>query len=313
MSLATVASVVGIAAGANALFGGTGGGGLFGGTGAYTPSDQPGADTAWQQALQQEQGALGTQNQNLSPQYLSNIFQVNQQAMPNVQGFYNAAGQQLANESNVNSNAQNMQMGVGNTVWNTAQDPQNALYNQSLQQVQDQSRAASSLRGIGMGGDAAGLENQATGNFNIDWQNQQLARQAQGAQALGQQYQGAAQQGQDMGTNLTGAAGMYGAGMQLPYTNAQQYAQTNQQAITQPYGAMQANIMPYLNYGINSSQNNFGQQQQGLSNVMGGLGGLSAMYSASQKNQNNQINPNYVPYGQYSAYNQAFDNQDNYN
>lgn len=157
MSLATVASVVGIAAGANALFGGTGGGGGFGGTGAYTPSDQPGADTAWQQALQQEQGALGTQNQNLSPQYLSNIFQVNQQAMPNVQGFYNAAGQQLANESNVNSNAQNMQMGVGNTVWNTAQDPQNALYNQSLQQVQDQSRAASSLRGIGMGGEAAGL------------------------------------------------------------------------------------------------------------------------------------------------------------
>jgi hypothetical protein len=76
----------------------------------------------------------------------------------------------------VNPGANQNLTNAGNQTFAAAQDPQNALYNRTLQQVQDQSRQASSVRGIGMSPEAAGIENQATSNFNIDWQNNQLSR-----------------------------------------------------------------------------------------------------------------------------------------
>ncbi len=63
-------------------------------------------------------------------------------------------------------------------------DPQNALYNRTLQQVQDQQRAGQSARGISMSPYGAGLEGDATRNFNIDWQNQQLKRATDAAGAM---------------------------------------------------------------------------------------------------------------------------------
>jgi hypothetical protein len=64
-------------------------------------------------------------------------------------------------------------------------DPQNALYGRTLQQVQDQTRAAEAARGIGSSPFGAGLESDATKNFNIDWQNQLLNRAATGAAGAG--------------------------------------------------------------------------------------------------------------------------------
>lgn len=95
--------------------------------------------------------------------------------------------------------------GAGNQVWQTAQDPQQALYDRTLQQTQDQSRAATSARGIGMGPVAAGIENDATRNFNIDWQNQQLNRQTAGANTLADTYR--AGTGQQQANNANSAAG----------------------------------------------------------------------------------------------------------
>jgi hypothetical protein len=79
-------------------------------------------------------------------------------------------------------------------IWNQAADPQSALYARTVQQLQDQTRAASEAAGMGMTPYGAGIEGSTMSNFNIDWQNNLLNRMMQGAQGVAQ-LQGA-------GTNL---------------------------------------------------------------------------------------------------------------
>ncbi len=95
-----------------------------------------------------------------------------------------AGGQATANFGQADNlrNAANVGYAGASQVMNTAFDPQNALYNRTLQQVQDQQRVGQSARGITSSPYGAGLENQALSNFNIDWQNNQLGRQVQGLQ-----------------------------------------------------------------------------------------------------------------------------------
>lgn len=75
-------------------------------------------------------------------------------------------------------------MAAGKQVWETAQDPRQELYNRTLGQVTDQSRAAQAARGLSMSPIGGQMEGDTNRNFNIDWQNQQLQRQATGSQAL---------------------------------------------------------------------------------------------------------------------------------
>lgn len=74
---------------------------------------------------------------------------------------------------------------AGRAVLNNAFDPQNALYNRTAQQLQDQVRVGQAARGITSSPYGAGLENSAMANFNIDWQNNLLNRQVQGLGAAG--------------------------------------------------------------------------------------------------------------------------------
>ena len=60
-------------------------------------------------------------------------------------------------------------------------DPQNALYNRQFGLQQQQNLASQAMSGVGQSPYAAGLTAQGNENFNIDWQNQQLARQADGS------------------------------------------------------------------------------------------------------------------------------------
>lgn len=73
---------------------------------------------------------------------------------------------------------------AGQSVWNTAQDPQSALYNRTQQQLVDQMNATNAMNGVAGSPYAAGLTNQGLSNFNIDWQNNQLSRQLQGLSGL---------------------------------------------------------------------------------------------------------------------------------
>ncbi len=63
-------------------------------------------------------------------------------------------------------------------------DPQKELYARTLQQTQEQQRAGQAARGIAMSPYGAGLEGDATRNFNIDWQNQQLKRATDAATSM---------------------------------------------------------------------------------------------------------------------------------
>lgn len=78
----------------------------------------------------------------------------------------------------------NTMWNAGLNTYNTAQDPQKALYDRNLQRTVDTSRAGSSARGLAMSPYSAGVENEAVKNFNIDWENQQLNRQISGTNAL---------------------------------------------------------------------------------------------------------------------------------
>ena len=122
-------------------------------------------------------------------------------------------------------------------------DPQQALYSRTAQQLQQQQQAANSQSGLGGTPYGAGVTGQTMANFNIDWQNQQLARAAQGAGAAGNlattgagiQGAGAALQNQGVNQYLQGSA--------MPYMTADQI---NQMQLGKLSGAEQ--------YGIGAAQ-----------------------------------------------------------
>jgi len=246
MSLATVAAVVGIGAGANSIYqstrnrGGGGGGGGGGASAVYQPQGQGTIDQDWLKIFQQylDQGG--------DLQKLMQIF------VPILQ-----------QQAGVSAGAQKDLMGAGGQLWQTAQDPQNALRDKLQQQVTDASRAGTSARGIGMGGEAAGIENQDVQNFLMNWQNQQLQRQATGLQGMTGAYNEAGRQGQGVGQNLSGAATMQTLPMQ------------------QLLAALGAGGN-YLGIGQSASNIGFGQQQTGLNNLTTGLGQLSNLYRPQQ-------------------------------
>lgn len=305
-AIGMIGSIMGIASAANSLSGGSlfGGGGQTQTTGGgqqfYTPTGTGSADTSWQQLLAQLiAGQNAASNYEAGP--MSTSFQqelgINQQ--PLVQAGQQA-GQQYGNLANLDQiyasilgNQGQQAVGQGQQIWNAGADPQNALYNRTLQQVQDQARASSSAHGIGMGGVGAGVENQATSNFNIDWQNNQLARMLQA-------LTGSLNAGQSAGQDFTGSSTLAGAapvatlaGGQVPIAAATQAARAPAAAANQfaanygadiqgPTAGIQQSIIPYLNYGqgAQSSAANFGLaqagqqnqfQQQGIQQLMGAV------------------------------------------
>ena len=132
-------------------------------------------------------------------------------------------------------------------------DPQQALYARTLQQVQDAQRAGAAASGVGTSPYGAGLENQALSNFNIDWQNQQLGREATAAGAALPLAQGAT-------AMQTQAPINYMQASSLPYSSYQQIGQDQNAAIQQllqQTGQMQGQQqVPYMDYlSLLSGQN----------------------------------------------------------
>lgn len=295
-TLGTVASVVGIAGGLNSIFGGSGGGG--GSPNAYVPSNQPGADQNWQQVMQQMMQQYGAEASALGP-YLQQAFGSSMAGAPGLQQMMRQYGGDFAGEAGNLIGAGNTLRGAGNQLWQTAQDPQNALYAKQLQQTQDQSRAASSMRGIGMGAQAAGLENDAVNNFGMNWENQQLARQAQGLQGMSSAYGQAGQQtGAGLGA-LQGSSAMMQGAEQWPFQLSQLYSGALNSGIYQPGGGIQGQAGQYLGLGQSGASSAFGQQQTGLNNLTTGLGQF-----AQQPWMQNFFSPNNPPnnnYGQPSG------------
>jgi hypothetical protein len=80
---------------------------------------------------------------------------------------------------------------AGTGIMQSAFDPQSALRNQQQQRITDTSAAANAMSGLGSSPYGASTTANALGNFGINWENQQLARQTQGAQAADPQFTGA--------------------------------------------------------------------------------------------------------------------------
>lgn len=310
----------------------------------YVPTGLDAADTGWQQNQQTNQGQLnyggGFANQvdpNLhnSYQQLSNInYNPYLQASQEAGGQYGQlahqagqAGQQMGQQSQNNFNQQQSLDQAGQQLWNTAQDPQHALYNQQYQQTTDQSAATNSMYGLGSSGQGAALTQQAQGNFNMNWENQQLARQAQGLQGMSQANQSGIQSGSLGAADQQASMGYYGQqpgytqqAAQTPinaqqwvgqqgFNNAQGYG-TALGAAMAPYNQQENQAIPYMNYGsgagANAYQNSLaGQKQQGqqlgqLGSALGNVnwGSLGSMFGGS----NSSGSASGVPSG-YTSYN----------
>lgn len=308
------------ASGLGGLLGGSGGSGMGGlaqllgiGTGLNslfgTPSSssmgnygQGAGAAASLGALQQTQPADFAAYQKLLGIDTSGITNAANQAGQQFGGLANQAQNYsgiLGNQANVNMGAQQSLMGAGNAAFSAGQDPQQALYARTLQQVQDQSRASTSVRGIGMSPEAAGIENQATSNFNIDWQNQQLSRMLAGLGGMTSAYQGAGAQGQGAQSNLGQSAAMGAlqpgytqASGQVPYAGQVQAASAPISAGNQYTGAITNAFNPQLG-GFNQSQAAAGQAQSaaGTNALLTGLYGYnpnSALAPFAAQNQGNQ-------------------------
>ena len=267
------------------------------------------ADTGWQNAFNQQQQIAGQTQAGAQPGYQQSLQQ--QQAI-NYQPYTDAAAQagqqnaQLANFSNQQGGQYGQQAGVagqqqqnlyqaGNQIMNTAMDPQNALFNQQQQLVTDQTRAGQAARGLGNSAVGASEEQQNLSNFDINWQNNQLARQTQGMSAMSQGSNSGGQQGQLVGANMTGQAQSYGAMPNYTMQSGQVPMQAQQYAATQPgaaagvyqgqmnnmqsqYGGVTQAALPYMNAGVGAQQQNYNnqatqnsQQAQMFSNIGTGV------------------------------------------
>jgi hypothetical protein len=144
------------------------------------------------------------------------------------QGANQASQMGMQGAQAIQGGAQQLQQGAG-AVMNTAFDPQSALYQRYLQQLQQQSQANYAQSGVGSSPYAAGLMDQNLQNFNISWQAQQLQNQIAGLGAAG----GA--QNTASGMFQAAPALAYGSA-QMPYAASTQMANTGMQALQQLLG-----------------------------------------------------------------------------
>jgi hypothetical protein len=192
-------------------------------------------------------------------------------------------------------------------VMNTAFDPQQQLYNQSLAQTVAQQNAQNAAAGVGQTPYGAGLQDQNLQNFNIGWQNQQLGRQVQGLGAA-QGALGQAGSLAQLGQGLSAAApGQYAQSAAMPYNAYNQIGQGQLGTLGTlgqfgQFAGNQANqqigdYLQYLGIGNQANQianqtamdafqqqqaygNQIGQGLSGLGNFFGGLGGTKNPFAS---------------------------------
>ena len=235
------------------------------------------APQASNQAFGQAQGLL--QNPNLSP-YANTAFTQGQQ-------IYGATAPKAEQVFAAGSNEANALFPYVGQALQQGFDPQQALYGKLFQQQQDQSRAENAASGVATTPYGAGLTQTGNQNFDIAWQQAQLANQAQGANTASQ-LAGAGMGA--LGTGANAASNLFGTGIGAVGTGAS--------AATGLYNTLPQQIQEILNYintsnqgasgwlgGVNQStqaaNNLYGQQQygnlaqQGINNqALGGIGSL---------------------------------------
>lgn len=193
-----------------------------------------------------------------------------------------ALGYALGGAANLNQYA--------NQILGTAFDPQQALYNQLQNQVSQQAQAADAAAGLGGSAYGASTVGNTLSNFDINWQNQQLARQAQGLSAAQPAYTAATQ----LPFAPTAAATQaYAAANQLPQSVMSQGGAIDQAvaSLIQQSSALPGQVAGQYG-GIGQQVGNLGLQQGQLGSLLQSLpfgaanqyasavGQLPSLYSA---------------------------------
>lgn len=211
--------------------------------------DAANSNANWQHLVQNGMIVDAPQIQNAYEGMMSAANQSNQL-------FGGLIGYQQGQQGNVQGAANNL-YGAANAIQNTAFDPQNALYDRTRQQITDQTRAAEYARGIQSSPYGAAVESNALNNFNIDWQNQQLARQSQGVAAM----EGANQSAQAMNNSYTNNLAGLQQGMNSNYSGLT----TNAANLLENWSQSQANVASQFGNALGSQY----QTAAGLGNTAG--------------------------------------------
>lgn len=218
---------------------------------------------------------LLTQNVNpyaqYAPQYQSvynnqynNPYAAGQQTAANTSGQQSTAtgAQQYANSTALSGAANSLFPAIQN-ILTQSQDPQNALYNRTAQQTQDQSRVANAAAGTANSPYGAAVEGQNMNNFNIDWQNNALQRAMSGLSSAQSGIQGAGSAQNAAGNLGTAGAANTLQGGTTPYQTSMGQSQDQYAALSQLMQGLTGGnainqqtmqeILPYLQMALNQS------------------------------------------------------------
>jgi len=214
-----------------------------------------------------------------------------------VQTAANTAGQQyaalgtqgMADSTALNAGAMSLLPYVSQ-VENTAMDPQNALYNQNLTAVQNQANVSNAQNGLTGSPFGAGNTNQATTNYNIDWNAAKLANQTSGLASASSGINSAGA-GMTTAANLGGTAATNTALSGAVPNVAYQSNLTNQNNALNTYGTAMTNANNNTNTAVQDFLAYMGQGEN-QANVQASL---------NQTNYTNQLAAS-------AAQNQSIDN-----
>lgn len=176
------------------------------------------------------------------------------------------------------------------SIMQTAMDPQNALYAQTQGTNNQQNAANLANSGLLNSPYGQSVLGNANTNFNIDWQNNQLAREATGASAAGGLLSNAGG-AINTGTGISNAAGtQYANAAALPYSAYSTLGTGQNTAISSLLG----------NYS--SAQSN---DTQSLTNLLNYLGVGNASNAAANSLYSSEVNASTASTAQNLAYGNA--------
>ena len=192
-------------------------------------------------------------------------------------GLYGQLSPLASGASSALYSAGNQALGAGSAILQAGFDPQKQLYSQVQNQNSQQNLAQLANMGVASTPYGASVAGQENTNFNLDWQNNQLQREATAASAYGglnttaqNDFAAGGQQGQ-LGAQ---AALMQG---QLPWQTSNAINQSAIGALGQQqglYGNAQQGAANYLGSDFNASQTAYQDQLQQSQAMWGGIGGL---------------------------------------
>jgi hypothetical protein len=224
---------------------------------------------------------------------------------------YSTLQNQLGSQYGSVANSENNLNSAANSVLQSAFDPQNALYANNLSQLNDATNAAEYSRGIENTPYGASVQANADQQFQLNWNNQQLAREQSGLSSASGAYSSALGQGTNYAgaqsglqtaensnyANLTGAAEQQYTGyLNAQATNANLSAQGLANTYNSATGLANTAAGAYQNAGAepyNANQTIYGNQQ----NAITGYNSDQTAYLSG----NNQLMSNALGYNNYAS------------